>query len=70
MITLNIQNSFRLQATCPLPYAEKLQAALRRCGIVEEAIEDINENLCRFSIICNNIQDAAFIDNIVKRVVI
>ena len=67
--TLNIQNSFRLQITCPYPYYEPLQSAFRKVGIIEETIEDLNENLCRFSIICNNIQDAAFINNIVNRIV-
>jgi hypothetical protein len=69
MVTLNIQNSFRLQITVPVPYFEKLQVAFRRCNIIEEQTEDINENLCRISVICNNVQDAAFIDNIVKRIV-
>ena len=69
MVTLNIQNSFRLQITCPYPYHEQLQAAFRKVGIIEDAIEDLNENLCRFSIICNNVQEAAFIDNIVNRII-
>lgn len=69
MVTLNIQNLFRIQFTCPIPYCESVQVALRKVGITEEGIEDINENLCRFSVVCDNIHTAAFIDTIVNRIV-
>jgi hypothetical protein len=70
MTAINLQNSFTIFFYVPIHYYEKVQAALRRLDIIEDKLQDAEtKNTVIFYITVADVQDAALIDTIVKRIV-